>query len=116
MARLAASRMAATDLASFVTWRAFTPIMARLGTTVGASRVTPAAYQLANAMVLLRDFVVFSDIATETETLARVAASAVMATLGSAAIVGGCDVLVTSYLHFMVAAGDRACDLYHATN
>lgn len=67
-------------------------------------------------MVWVRDLAVFSDIATETETLTRVAANAVMATFCSAAIVGGRDVLVTSYLHFMVAAWDDAFDLYHATD
>jgi hypothetical protein len=90
--------------------------MAHLGTAVTASRVIPATYQLADAVVLFRYLVVYSNIATETETLALMTASAMMVTLGSAAIVGGGNVFVTSYLHLMLAAWNGAYDLYCATD
>ena len=88
--------------------------MTSLSTAMAACRVITAAYQLADAVVLLRDFALFSGIASKTGTLATVAAGADMATLGSAAIFGGSDIFVTSNLDLVIAAWNGACYMYHA--
>jgi hypothetical protein len=114
VARLAASRMTAADLARPFARRTVGPLVARLGAAVTTGNVVPAADLLADAVILLLDLALFSSIAAEALALARVAARAVMAAHGIAVVVGGRDNFVASDLDLMVAAWDGARDRGHA--
>lgn len=110
VARLWASRMSTAHLTGGFTRRTFSIAVAAFRAAVLTCRITPAASLCADAVVLLCDLPVFSPVASEARTLARVATLTAVATHSSALIRRSGHVFVALHLDLMAAARHRPPD------